>query len=239
MNVSELKHLFLQHQLIAKNLGKGFEFPEGTFKAIVKGFLHQDAILGIRGKEILVRNEAGLIQGESIQLIAHKKANGFELQILSREIHSHSSETPPTRTNFPMEEIIYRGLNQSSPEEDKVYQLLKSYIPVIDWDEKTKYYHWNTEDGEGKAYYGTKGDEKRFFIDVQSNILGKMEILLLWKNENLEDLQIQFWFQNPEAYGIFAKNQEELKQMLAKESIVPINLSYHLKRTEIRSEWKA
>ncbi len=138
-----------------------------------------------------------------------------------------------------MEEIIYRGLNQSSPEEDKVYQLLKSYIPVIDWDEKTKYYHWNTEDGEGKAYYGTKGDEKRFFIDVQSNILGKMEILLLWKNENLEDLQIQFWFQNPEAYGIFAKNQEELKQMLAKESIVPINLSYHLKRTEIRSEWKA
>ncbi|MCB1177041.1 MAG: hypothetical protein KDK36_05620, partial [Leptospiraceae bacterium] len=105
--------------------------------------------------------------------------------------------------------------------------------------ENTKYFYWVTPEGQGKGYLGEKNDEKKFFLEINSRVLGEIKALLSWKMPELEDLKIWFWFKEEKAYLVSIKFREELEKMLSEEMIYPENLSFQLKSSEIRGEWQA
>jgi hypothetical protein len=242
MKISPLDLRLLQVLSFGRSKSLAY-LPKTDFWAKVKALMHGDIVLDLEGKEILVKNQAKLKVGEKVFLRPRMQGNQLELEILERSWDGGKAFSGKPLSKFagsPEELLNSYTARESVNLPENLFSLLKSFFPVLDWQEDTQMYRWAWEDGEAEGFLGKKGEEKVFFLRVQRALSGKMEFVFAWKDERAERLAIEARFWDGDTYSLATHRQQDLQTSLEKLGITLDSLLFRKLSVGIAREgWQA
>lgn len=202
----------------------------------------------IEGHEMEVHSETALFKGEKLDLQVSRSGDDYKLEIMGRGISNkediQEDTTPWNRNSFSTFSILEKSLSHlgGEAELDKILKLLQTYLPGMEWKEKTPYFEWKFKDGEASGFYGNSGDSKCFYFQISSKILSAAEFFLKWNKPDLEELNITGYFEKQSAYAMGLVYLDEFVSSLESAGIKDptISIFYSYRRFhQDHAEWSA
>ncbi|MCB1189997.1 MAG: hypothetical protein H7A23_12760 [Leptospiraceae bacterium] len=186
-----------------------------------------------KGKKFEVYSDLKLIKGENLNLKVNHKANHVDLKVVDRFYYIGNERRITKDFNiwlksnlFPMD-IIKKGIEQfsrKSVEISKIVSLLAIYLPGIEWDVNTPYFHWDFSEGKADAYIGKLEKLKIFYLKIITKKVGVTIFYLKWEQEDLSDLIVYSFFENLEAYNCVIQKKDVFSKYLSDYGINPFEI---------------
>ncbi len=167
--------------------------------------------LDIAGKKLFIPNSQSLFKNEFIDFKVNKKEPQVELEIIKRNYLENEKETISSfgKNSYKIFDSFLEG---KDIEETKLFKLLNSFFPELEWNEKTKFFEWEFLDSKANGYSGRKKDQNFFFMEIDLKKLGSLEIYFFFKKEDLSDMRIHIFSKKITSYILLVKDIEILKK---------------------------
>ncbi len=237
MEISRIDKIINLNLTTSNSWKEVFSNLNGLVQAKVEEVYKNFYGLEIAGKKIMIPSEVKLFKNETLNLKISSLDNKILLEIQSR-FFSEIEESPFVNNN-PRKSFaeIFKSISKEPIVDSKVFQVLNSYFPNIEWREDTRYFEWQFIDGDGKGFFGKKDNSEVFFLEMNSKLLGEMQIYLFYKKKDLSDLKISIYTKKISSYNILMGTKEDLLHNFETNGIELKGIQIYYLAEETSSEW--
>lgn len=193
--------------------------------------------LDISGKKLFVSEKQNFLANEILDFKAILKAKQVELEIIKRNYIENETEILSKHSNKSIEEILDSYFEGKDLENSKLFKLLNSFFPNLEWNEKTKYFDWQFENGNAKAFFGKKKEQNSFYLELNLVKLGNLEVYFFYQKNDLTDLRIHIFTKKNSSYIQLLNELDFLKKSLSEIDLENAKINLYL--DDEKKDWTA